>query len=153
MKTVLVTALLSAACIAVAAAPAAPLAAEQPAAAAAQLAIRFEGIEAPTGQIMLSVYDNAAAHDGNGRPVRVAMVPVAGSAATARFEGLAPGDYAVKAFHDVDGDGKMGTNPFGMPIEPYAFSNNARPEGAPPRWEAARFAVAAGENTVSITIK
>lgn len=152
MKTVLVTALLSAAGIALGAAPAAPLAAEQPAATAG-LAIRFEGIEAPTGAIMLSVYDDAAAHDGNGRPARVAMVPVKGPVAVARFEGLAPGEYAVKAFHDVDGDGKMGTNPFGMPIEPYAFSNNAKPEGAPPRWEAARFAVAAGENAHVIAIK
>ncbi|MCX9145894.1 DUF2141 domain-containing protein [Erythrobacter sp. WG] len=120
---------------------------------AANLAIRFEGIETPKGQIMLSVFDNAAAHDQNGAPVRVAAVPVDGTTAIASFEGLAPGDYAVKAFHDIDGDGKMGTNPFGMPIEPYAFSNNAKVQGGPPRWEAARFPVAAGANTISIAIK
>lgn len=122
-------------------------------AAAATLAIRFEGIETPKGQIMLSVFDNAAAHDQNGAPVRVAAVPVEGTTALASFEGLAPGDYAVKAFHDIDGDGKMGTNPFGMPLEPYAFSNNAKVQGGPPRWEAARFPVAAGANTIRITIK
>lgn len=122
-------------------------------AAAATLMIRFEGIETPNGQIMLSVFDNAAAHDGNGAPVRVAAIPVDGTTAVASFEGLAPGDYAVKAFHDIDGDGKMGTNPFGMPLEPYAFSNNAKAQGGPPRWEAARFSVAAGANTIRITIK
>lgn len=125
---------------------------EQPAAAAG-LAIRFEGIETPSGQIMLSVFNNAAAHDQGGKPVRAAIVPVEGTAATAVFEGLAPGDYAIKAFHDVDGDGKMATNPFGMPLEPFAFSNNAKAEGGPPRWEVARFTVAAGENAVRITIK
>lgn len=128
---------------------------EQPAAAAdaAGLAIRFEGIETPTGQIMLSVFDNAAAHDQGGKPVRAAIVPVESDAATAVFAGLPPGDYAVKAFHDVDGDGKMGTNPFGMPLEPFAFSNNAKAEGGPPRWEAARFAVGAGDNAITIAIK
>ncbi|MFM7378289.1 MAG: DUF2141 domain-containing protein [Erythrobacter sp.] len=122
-------------------------------AAPATLAIRFEGIETTKGQIMLSVFDNAAAHDQNGAPVRVAAVPVEGATTVASFEGLAPGDYAVKAFHDIDGDGKMGTNPFGMPLEPYAFSNNAKAQGGPPLWAATRFPVAAGANTVRITIK
>lgn len=122
-------------------------------AGAATLAIRFEGIETPRGQIMLSVFDNAAAHDRNGAPVRVAAVPVEGTTALASFDGLAPGDYAVKAFHDINGDGKMGTNPFGMPLEPYAFSNNAKAQGGPARWDAARFPVADGANTISITIK
>lgn len=122
-------------------------------AAAASLTIRFEGIETPKGQIMLSVFDNAAAHDGNGAPVRVAAVPVEGTTAVASFEGLAPGDYTVKAFHDIDGDGKMGINPFGMPLEPYAFSNNAKAQGGPPRWDNARFPVAAGANAIRITIK
>lgn len=119
----------------------------------ATLTVRFEGIETPSGQIMLSVFDNADAHDKGGAPVRVAAVPIEGSTANARFEGLAPGDYAVKAFHDVDGDGKMGTNPFGMPIEPFAFSNNAKVNGGPPLWDAARFAVVSGANTVTIAIK
>jgi uncharacterized protein (DUF2141 family) len=122
-------------------------------AAASSLVIRFEGIETPKGQIMLSLFDNAAAHDQNGTPVRVAAVPVDGTVAIARFEGLAPGDHAVKAFHDIDGDGKLGSNPFGMPLEPFAFSNDAKPQGGPPRWEAARFPVAAGANVIRITIR
>ncbi len=161
MRTPLLSTLLTAAGIALggcvvtigaAATAAAQTTVEQPAAATG-LTVRFEGIETPTGQIMLSVFDNAAAHDQGGKPVRAAIVPVEGAAATAVFEGLAPGDYAVKAFHDVDGDGKMATNPFGMPLEPFAFSNNAKAEGGPPRWDSARFSVAAGDNAVIITIK
>jgi uncharacterized protein (DUF2141 family) len=121
--------------------------------ATSSLSIRFEGIETPKGQIMLSVFDNAAAHDQNGYPVRVGAVPVEGATAIVSFEGLAPGDYAVKSFHDIDGDAKLGSNPFGMPLEPFAFSNNAKAQGGPPRWEAARFPVAAGANAIRITIK
>lgn len=117
------------------------------------LTIRFQGIETPKGQVMLSLFDNQTAHDGNGAPVRVAAAPVAGTSASVQFDGLAPGDYAIKAFHDVDGDGKMGTNPFGMPLEPFAFSNDAKAEGGPAKWDAARFAVAPGTNTVIISIK
>lgn len=120
---------------------------------ASTLEVRFEGIEAPTGQIMLSLFDNQIAHDQNGAPMRGAIAPVSGSRATARFDGLAPGNYAVKAFHDIDGNGKMGTNPFGLPIEPFAFSNDAVAEGGPAKWAAAQFAVAPGANTITITIK
>ena len=70
----------------------------------------------------------------------------------ATFENLPAGDYAVKAFHDVDGDGEMDTNPFGMPTEPYAFSNNAVGNMGPARWDRARFAVS-GETTQTISIR
>jgi uncharacterized protein (DUF2141 family) len=121
--------------------------------AAASLTVRFEGIETPTGQIMMSMFDSQTAHDQNGDPVRVAAVDVSGTTAIIQFEGIAPGAYAIKAFHDVDGDGAMATNPFGMPLEPFAFSNNAKAEGGPAKWDAARFTVAAGANTVAIAIK
>lgn len=121
--------------------------------ATSMLEVKFQEIEAPTGQIMLSLFDNQIAHDQNGAPVRGATVRVSGSAATARFEGLAPGTYAVKAFHDVDGDGKMATNPFGLPIEPFAFSNDAVAEGGPAKWAKTQFTVAPGANTITITIK
>lgn len=124
-----------------------------PVPAAATLTVRFEGIEAPSGQIMLSLFDSQNAHDQNGAPARVAAVDVNGKTAVVQFEGIAPGDYAIKAFHDVDGNGQMATNPFGMPLEPFAFSNNAKAEGGPAKWDAARFPVAAGANTVTISIK
>ncbi|KAK0348276.1 hypothetical protein LTR94_037884, partial [Friedmanniomyces endolithicus] len=74
---------------------------------------------------MVALFDSQAAYD-EGRSVRQAVVDVAAGQRTAAFDGLPDGDYAVRAFHDVNGDGRMNTNPFGMPTEPYAFSNNAR---------------------------
>jgi uncharacterized protein (DUF2141 family) len=121
--------------------------------AAASLTVRFEGIETPKGQIMLAMFDSAEAHDRGGAPVRVAAVPVAGPTAVIQLEDLAPGDYGIKVFHDLDGDGDMDTNPFGMPVEPFAFSNDAKAEGGPALWAATRFPVAAGANTIRITIK
>jgi uncharacterized protein (DUF2141 family) len=122
-------------------------------AANGSLTVRFQGIETPSGQIMLAMFDNAAAHDAGGAPVRVAAVPVEGTSAVVQFEGLAPGDYGIKVFHDLDGDGTMDRNPFGMPLEPFAFSNDARAEAGPAMWAATRFPVSAGANTITITIK
>lgn len=153
MRTLVLTSLLAAAALPVWGTEA--CAADTPAApqAPATLEVRFVGIETPAGAILMSMFDSAAAYDGDGAAVRVGMADVEGDTAVARFAGLAPGDYAIKAFHDIDGDMTMATNPFGMPIEPFAFSNDAKAEGGPASWDAARFTVRAGANSVTITIK
>lgn len=122
-------------------------------AADATLTVRFQEIQAAKGQVMLSLFDSEAAHDAGGRPVRVAAIKVEGDHAIATFEGLAPGKYAVKSFHDVNGDGKMNVNPFGMPVEPFAFSNNAKAMAGPAKWAATNFEVAAGATEIRINIK
>ena len=120
-----------------AAAIALPAAAQGPEGAA----VTFDfDIGAKTGTVMVVLFDSAAGYDGNA-PVRQAMVDVAAGDRSATFEGLSPGDYAMKSFHDVDADGEMDTNPFGMPTEPFAFSNNAVGNMGPASWDRARFAV------------
>ena len=108
---------------------------------------------ARTGVVMVALYDSASAFDGgSARPVAATAVSASGSRVVATFENLPAGDYAMKAFHDVNGDGEMNTNPFGMPVEPYAFSNNAVGNMGPARWSAAHFAVS-GETVQTISIR
>jgi uncharacterized protein (DUF2141 family) len=120
--------------------------------AAADLDLRFTGIETQTGAIMAVVFANEADY-GAGKPVRAVMVPAKGATAGQIIEGLAPGRYAVKAFHDVDGDGKMGVNPFGQPVEPFAFSNDAPGDMGPASWAAAAFDVGVAGAVQTIVIK
>ena len=117
----------------------------------ASVTLTFTGIQTPTGAIMAGIYDSEAAF-GGGKPVQGVRIVVTGGEATTVVTGLAPGRYGIKAYHDVDGDGRMGTNPFGMPTEPYAASNNARGNMGPPAWTDAAFDVAAGETVQTITI-
>ena len=107
---------------------------------------------ARTGMVMVALYDSARAFDGgSAAPVAATAVSASGRV-VATFENLPAGDYAVKAFHDVNGDGEMNTNPFGMPVEPYAFSNNAVGNMGPARWDRAHFAVS-GETAQTISIR
>jgi len=117
--------------------------------ATSSLVLTFEtGV--PTGAVRVALYDSEAAYS-DGAPVRTVSVDAAGGQPVARFTDLPAGTYAAKAFHDVDGDGRMNTNPFGMPTEPYAFSNDARGNMGPARWDAAQFAVSgATAQTISI---
>ena len=106
---------------------------------------------AARGAVMVALYDSEAGYAGE-RPVGRQRLDVAAGQLTAVFGGLAAGDYAAKAFHDVNGDGEMNFNPFGIPTEPYAFSNNAVGHMGPASWERARFAVS-GPTAQTISIR
>ncbi|GAA0870228.1 DUF2141 domain-containing protein [Brevundimonas basaltis] len=95
---------------------------------------------ADRGAVMVALFDSEAGYAGD-RPVGRQRLDVAAGQRTAVFEGLPAGDYAAKAFHDVNGDGEMNFNPFGIPVEPYAFSNNAVGNMGPASWDRARFTV------------
>ena len=121
-----------------------------PAALASDLTVTVEGIEKAQGTIMLGLFDEATYEDSGS--IQGANLKVDGARVTVTFEGLAPGEYAVKLFHDVNDDGEMNTNPFGMPTEPFAFSNDARGRFGPAKWDAAKFTVSADGTTHTITM-
>lgn len=116
------------------------------------LEINFAQIANPTGQIMLALFDSKEAYDRGAAPVRAIAIPVTGETATATIPNVLHGRYGFKIVHDVNGDGAMNTNPFGMPIEPFAFSNNAVGNMGPATWEAAAFDIA-GPTVQTITLR
>jgi len=126
--------------------------AQSPAQGTASLVLTFHGLKAGGGAVMASLAGSPDAFEGKAPAAAQGMVAVAGDTVTITFSGLAPGRYAVRAFHDLDGDGKLGLNPFGVPTEPYAFSNNARGSMGPPSWDAAAFDVKDGDNAQTIEI-
>ncbi|WP_333610643.1 DUF2141 domain-containing protein [Brevundimonas bullata] len=114
-----------------------------------RLTLTFE-TGAGTGAIMVALYDSEAAYEG-GQPARATQVDVAAGQHEAVFD-LPAGAYGMKAFHDVNGNGKMDVNPFGMPTEPFAFSNNAVGNMGPAKWDRARFEVS-GATAQTIRIR
>jgi uncharacterized protein (DUF2141 family) len=106
---------------------------------------------ATTGTVMVSLFDSESTYL-SGKPIRQATVKIADGERSAVFADLQPGKYAAKAFHDVNGDGKMNLNPFGLPVEPVAFSNNAPANMGPARWERAQLMVS-GNTAQTIVIR
>lgn len=66
---------------------------------------------------------------------------VTGATIRVTFPSVSKGTYAIKVFHDVNADGRMDTNFFGIPKEPYGFSNDAMGLFGPPSFEQAAFTV------------
>ncbi len=118
---------------------------------AGEVSVIFSGIEAQKGALYGGVYDSEAAFSG-GQPITGFKLEVNGPIASQAIKGLKPGRYALKVYHDIDGDGRMNMNAFGIPTEPYAASNNAPSTMGPPAWADAVFEVTAdgARQTISI---
>lgn len=82
--------------------------------------------------------------------VQKLWVPIAGGAAKCVFPGVVPGAYAVAAFHDENGNGKLDTNFLGIPKEGLAASNDARGKMGPPSFDDAKLDV--GKQDLAITV-
>ena len=95
------------------------------------------------GRIAVAIYRDAEAFRRGEGPVASRMVARTGAVTSLTITGLAPGRYAVAAFHDTDGNGDLTLWPIGLPREAYGFSNNARGRFGPPPFAQAAFDVPA----------
>ncbi len=114
-----------------------------------KLTVRFSGLEEKGGSLLVSVADSREMFESDDDADLIAKVPVAGAVASAVFEGVAPGEYAVKAFHDVNENGELDMGMMG-PKEKFGFSNNVIGFMGPPDFDDAKFAYDGGTETVEI---
>ena len=69
------------------------------------------------------------------------------------FDDLAPGIYAVGAYHDENNNNRLDTDFIGYPTEGYALSNGIRAVISRPRFIDAAFAVGDEDAHVTLRIK
>ena len=115
----------------------------------APITLTVTGIDQTRGDIVVALFTSET---WAARPVAFASVSAGASEVSVELSAPAPGQYAIRLYHDVDGDGELDTNLLGIPSEPYGFSNNAPARFGPPSIEDAVFEVpAAGvSHTISL---
>jgi uncharacterized protein (DUF2141 family) len=114
---------------------------------AADLSLSIADGPAADATLYVALYDSAAGFTGS-QSLAAQTVPMRAGTARLVFPGLAPGRYAVRAFADENGNGKLDTNLLGMPTERYGFSNDAKGNRGAPDFEAAAIGVDADLQTV-----
>ncbi len=118
------------------------------------LDISFSNIQHAKGSLYVGIYNSEADFLKPEKAVLKKIVPVAAAGTLdLNLPELAPGVYALSCFHDLNGNGKLDTNLFGVPTEPYGFSNNARPKFRAPNWAEAKFEVKNGGSRISVKLK
>ena len=113
------------------------------------LRIEISGLANVEGTVFISVYDNEDDWLGE-QTVSTTKVEIADALVDELVVTditLPPGEYAVSLFYDENANGKLDSNFIGIPKEPVALSNNAKPKFGPPKYKDAVFAL--GEEGVT----
>lgn len=118
--------------------------ASNPAGAGPVLRVQIQGLEAARGgRVLVLLFARNGFPQNHGAALASVSRPVAGqSSAVVELTAPGRGDYAIKALHDEDGDGRVGKNAFGIPREGLGFSSGARLRFGPPGFDEARFSSA-----------
>jgi uncharacterized protein (DUF2141 family) len=114
------------------------------------LKLTITNLETETGTIYIGVYtpDNKfPSEDDRFRGYKFKPTDLILST---QITDLPYGTYAFALYQDVNENGKIDKNFLGIPTEPYAFSNNARPAFKAPSFDECCFEYNEKENTVEI---
>ena len=120
-------------------------------AAAADLQVEVRGLAGETGTVNVGLFDRAASFPK--QTVAGERVPAATKPAVVVFRNLAPGEYAVSAFHDANSNGTLDKNLLGMPTEKYGFSRDAAGNMGPPSFDAAKITFGTENQTIVINLR
>ena len=112
-----------------------------------------KGLRNNKGDVKIGLFDSKQSYDGKEEKFKGAILGINNKTAKWRLSGIPFGEYAIKAFHDEDGDDRIDTNFFGMPTERYGFSNNARGMFGPPSFDKAKFQFTSDSLKIEIILK
>lgn len=83
------------------------------------------------------------------QPLKTQSSKITNKKSTVVFTDVAPGEYAIICFHDLNGNDKMDFDEGRMPLEDYGISNNPASFG-PPQYDTAKFVVSDKDVTLEI---
>jgi uncharacterized protein (DUF2141 family) len=110
-------------------------------------------IKTAKGQLHVAVYDQKSAFLNVSKAYLTQTFPITQTGKQSfMLPKLAPGNYAICCFQDLNGNNQLDTNFFGVPTEPFGFSKNAHSKFRAPYWEEVCLSVTKDCKSVEIQI-
>jgi uncharacterized protein (DUF2141 family) len=116
------------------------------------LTVDIQNVKSKTGKLYVALYEPCDGFPSKCKPVAGQALLASTNPARLTFS-VEPGQYAIALYHDVNDNGKMDKGMFGIPKEPYGFSNNFRPKFAGPKFSDCQFEVKNEEKKVEIRLE
>jgi len=116
------------------------------------LAVTFAGFSSTEGKLAIAIWNSKDVFlSKNKAPFRSANLTIILPTTEWVIDNLPYGKYAISVYQDENNNNDLDTNFFGVPKEPYGFSNNVQGSFGPPSYEQASFIV--GPTNAVIKIK
>jgi uncharacterized protein (DUF2141 family) len=122
---------------------------------ATTVSLKISGFQGSDGQALVALYDNADTWLNVPKAAQVVRAKITGTELSVDLKGVKPGSYAVCVIHDANSNDKLDMRwlPYPKPKEGSGTSNDAEAKAGPPKWEAAKFDVAAAAVSLKIAVK
>lgn len=119
-----------------------------------RLLVQVGALRSDAGQVIVTVFpsnpDRFLAPHGK---VARQRIKTSAPMTQACFNLPGPDVYAVAVYHDANNNKDFDRGALGVPLEGYGFSNDAPTKFAAPAFDAVRFAVKFGDNTIRIKMR
>jgi uncharacterized protein (DUF2141 family) len=122
-------------------------------ASAATLTVKVANIDRKGGMLHVALYDETRWPNDDAEPVAQAIVEAVAPETTVVLKDVAPGTYGVKTYQDVNRNDKFDQGLFGLPLEPFGFSRDARPRLSEPGFRRTKFELRDGDNVIAIHLQ
>jgi uncharacterized protein (DUF2141 family) len=109
------------------------------------------GLNNDKGKMMIVLNNSKENFENIGKPFVGVIEKIENRQVIYTFNNVPFGEYAIKCYHDENGNKRLDKNYFGMPTEQYGFSNNARGSFGPPKYDDAKFTL--DKNNIVIKIR
>ena len=91
------------------------------------MTVTVTNINTMSGNIHVGLFNTPKYFLKEGKEYQTSSKKVENDSVIIVFNDIPRGDYAISLYHDINSDKECNLNFFGIPLEPYAFSNNYRP--------------------------
>jgi uncharacterized protein (DUF2141 family) len=105
-----------------------------------------------TGKINVAVYREGGEFPDDKFIVKTQSGECKSGVCSFQFQDIPFGEYAIAIYQDENDNGKLDTGAFGVPTEPFAFSNNFKPRWGGPTFDKCSFKFEKDKQSVSITM-
>jgi uncharacterized protein (DUF2141 family) len=122
-------------------------------AAAATLTVHVGNIDKRGGVLHVALYTQDLWYFDDATPVANSIVAAVPPVTTVVMSDVPPGVYGVKSYQDANKNDKFDQNIFGLPLERYGFSRDAKPFLSEPGFDRTKFTVSDGDNQITIHLQ
>ncbi|WP_026452329.1 DUF2141 domain-containing protein [Aequorivita capsosiphonis] len=107
------------------------------------LTVTIDNIKTMEGTLEVALFNKSDRFMEEGQAYKSVSIKVENGSETFVFENLPKDVYAISLYHDENANGECDRNFFGIPKEPYAFSNNFKPKFSAPTFDDCQFELTA----------